>query len=120
MLFEGQVEFAVLAAHDGEIGFLPGHSPLISELGIGEVRLMDQSETDYYVIEGGIVDVRDNTVTVLAENAHKKSDLDAEGLRLKLDDLGRKDAELPSLSKESMLLKIEQQKLKARLKVALR
>jgi F-type H+-transporting ATPase subunit epsilon len=46
-LYEGDVDMAVVQAHDGEMGFLGGHAPLISELGIGEIRLKNANSTEY-------------------------------------------------------------------------
>ena len=40
------------------MGFLYNHAPLISELGIGEIRLRDGKKTEYLVIEGGVVEIR--------------------------------------------------------------
>ena len=119
-LYEGQVDFAVVQAHDGEMGFLYGHSPLISELGTGEIRLKDKNSTEYLVIEGGIVEIKDNKLIVLAENAAKKDDLDKDDLNKRMKDLEEKKKGLPKFSGEKLEIQIEQEKVKARIKVALR
>ena len=118
ILYEGEVGFAVVQAHNGEMGFLYNHAPLISELGVGEIRLRDEQLTQYLVVEGGIVEIRDNKMIILAENAYKKEDLNADEIEKKLKELREK--EYKSFSEEKMLLQIEEDKLKAHLKVARR
>ena len=80
-IFEGEAEFAVVQAHNGEIGFLPDHLPLLGELGIGEMRIMKKHQVEHMVIEGGIIEVSNNIVTVLTESAFLKQDLNADELQ---------------------------------------
>lgn len=58
----------VLPAHDGQLGILRNHSPLLSELGFGimQVREIPDRLDAFYVINGGFVRVNENHVTVLA------------------------------------------------------
>jgi F-type H+-transporting ATPase subunit epsilon len=117
-LYEGSVGFAVVQAHNGELGFLYNHAPLVSELGVGEIRLRDDNRTDYLVIEGGIVEIRGNRMIVLAENAYTKDELNAAEIEKRLKEI--KEMQFESFSKEKFIIQIEENKLKARLKVALR
>ncbi len=117
-LYEGSVGFAVVQAHNGEMGFLYNHAPLVSELGIGEIRLRDENKTDYLVIEGGIVEIRQNKMIILAENAYTKDELNTAEIEKRLKEIN--DMQFAPFSKEKYLVKIEEQKLKARLKVAMR
>lgn len=120
-LFEGDIAFAVVQAYNGEMGFLVDHAPLISELGIGEIRLQDGKETKYFVVEGGVVEIRDNKLIVLAETATKKEDLNKEELEIKLKDLReQKEREIKSFSPEWVRFQIEEKRVKARIKVASR
>jgi F-type H+-transporting ATPase subunit epsilon len=68
-LFDEQVEFVALPLYDGELGVLPGHSPLIGRLGHGELRTRSASGVNHYFIDGGFVQVRANVVTVLTSRA---------------------------------------------------
>ncbi len=120
LIYEGQVGFAVVQAYDGEMGFLYGHSPLISRLGIGEVRLNNLKNVDYLVIEGGVVEIKDNRLIVLAEKAFKKSELNAEQLESKMKELDAQIDQMSKFSEEKFELKLEKDKLKVRLKVAKR
>jgi len=120
LIYEGEVGFAVVQAHDGEMGFLYGHSPLISKLGIGEIRLNNPKSVDYLVIEGGVVEIKNNKLIVLAEKAFKKSDLSAADLDSKMKELDSKMNEMATFSEDKFILKLEKDRLKVRLKVAKR
>jgi F-type H+-transporting ATPase subunit epsilon len=120
-LFDGEIAFAVVQAHNGEMGFLVDHAPLISELGIGEIRLQDGKTTEYFLVEGGIVEIRGNKMIVLAETALKKSELDRKEIEEKLKSVhAQKEAEIKAFSLEWMQLQDQEKRLKARLKVASR
>ena len=120
-LFEGEVAFAVVQAHNGEMGFLVDHAPLISELGVGEVRLRDGKTTEYFVVEGGVVEIRDNKLIILAETACKKEELDKQELEEKLKELQeQKQQEIKAFSSEWIRLQDTEKRIKARLKVASR
>ena len=120
-LFEGEIAFGVVQAHNGELGFLVDHAPLISELGYGEVRLRDGKTTEYFVVEGGVVEIRDNKLIILAETAAKKEDLDKKELEESLKNLqDQKQREMKAFSTDWIRLNDTEKRLKARLKVASR
>ncbi len=118
VIFEGQVDYAVVQAFDGEMGFLYNHAPLISELGIGELRLRKNSDIQYMVVEGGFVEIRDNELSVLAENAYIKNDLSKEQIEQDIKDL--KQTSKTAADMEKMNFEVELTKLNAKLKVASR
>ena len=120
LVYEGDVGFAVVQAYNGEMGFLYGHSPLISRLGVGEVRLNNPKSVDYLVIEGGIVEIKDNRLIVLAERAYRKDDLSAAELENKMKELDDKMTTMPPFSEEKIVLRLEKDMLKIKLKVAKR
>lgn len=63
------VDFVALPLFDGELGILPGRSPLIGRLGYGALRTKHGATTEVHFIDGGFVQVRDNVVTVLTSRA---------------------------------------------------
>jgi F-type H+-transporting ATPase subunit epsilon len=63
------VDFVVLPVYDGELGVLPGHTPLIARLGYGELRTKTSESARRYFVDGGFAQVRDNVVTVLTNRA---------------------------------------------------
>ena len=76
--FEQEAEFVALPLFDGEIGIGLDHSPLIGRLGFGEMRVRQGSQVDRFYIDGGFVQVRDNTVSVLTNRAVPAAEVDRE------------------------------------------
>lgn len=77
-IFEGEAEFVALPGEQGELGIYPRHTPLITRIKPGTVRmkLVGQSEDEVVFVNGGILEVQPNKVTVLADTAVRASDLD--------------------------------------------
>jgi F-type H+-transporting ATPase subunit epsilon len=69
VLFEGQASSVVAPGHDGELGILPGHAPLMTVLGKGLLRLVGTGSAQSFRVEGGFLQVVDNTVRVVTESA---------------------------------------------------
>ncbi len=76
-IFSGQAEMVFAPAVMGEVGIAPRHSPLLTPLGPGEVRLRlpDGAEEAFY-ISGGMLEVQPFVVTVLSDTALRAHDLD--------------------------------------------
>jgi len=72
-------DFVAVPLFDGELGIAPGHSPMIGRLGCGELRIRRADQTDRFYVEGGFVEVIDQTVSVLTGRAMPAERLD-EGL----------------------------------------
>ncbi|MEZ5174138.1 MAG: ATP synthase F1 subunit epsilon [Bacteroidia bacterium] len=67
-IFEDEINSVVLPGIDGSFGILKGHAPMISALKKGKVKVTDKSSTRHqFDIEGGVVEVLNNKVIVLAE-----------------------------------------------------
>jgi F-type H+-transporting ATPase subunit epsilon len=67
-LFSGQVKSIVLPGSDGKFGLLENHAPIISSLKKGTLKVIDSSEaTQNFEINGGVVEMLNNQVIVLAE-----------------------------------------------------
>lgn len=77
-IFEGEAEFVALPGEQGELGIYPRHTPLITRIKPGTVRmkLAGQTEDEVVFVNGGILEVQPNKVTVLADTAVRASDLD--------------------------------------------
>lgn len=76
-LFSGLVEMVVAHGHLGDLGILPNHAPLLSDLKPGPVRVIKQGgEEEIFYISGGFIEVQPNMVKVLADTATRAKDLD--------------------------------------------
>lgn len=68
-LYKGEATFAAVPAWYGELGVLHGHAPLLALLGAGTLRLETSGGTRRFRVEGGFVQVVDDRLTVLSEQA---------------------------------------------------
>ena len=78
LAYSGEVDAVVLPGSEGELGVLPHHAPLITTLGIGELRYRKDGEEESYAIVGGFLQVLPDKVVVLAETADMASEIDLE------------------------------------------
>lgn len=63
---------------DGYLGILPGHAPLITELGIGEISYRENGESHYLAVAWGFAEVLPDRVSVLAETAERAEEINVE------------------------------------------
>jgi ATP synthase F1 subcomplex epsilon subunit len=75
-VLQEDVEFVLVPGEDGEIGFLPNHSPLIAGLNAGVLRYNISSTKKKIALSGGFVEVADNQATILADTAEKGEMID--------------------------------------------
>lgn len=76
LLYSGEVRMVVARGIDGEIGILPLHTPLVTVLDIGVLRLKFGDRWEYVAVHGGYLEVREDKVTVLADSAELASKID--------------------------------------------
>lgn len=78
VLFEGTADSVVAPAYDGEVGVLQGHAPMLTLLGSGELRISGPSGEQRFSVDGGFLQVADNSVRVVTERGvGKDRDIDA-------------------------------------------
>ena len=94
-IFSGEAEFVVLPGEAGELGIYPRHTPLITRIRPGAVRIVPAGggEEQLIFVAGGILEVQPKVVTVLADTAIRGADLDeakaAEALRKAQDAMAK-------------------------------
>jgi F-type H+-transporting ATPase subunit epsilon len=69
-------DMVIVPGSEGEMGVLPNHTPLLSTLSFGELRIVEGDNIISFVIYGGVVEVRPNKVTVLADDAESVTEID--------------------------------------------
>jgi len=80
-LLEEPVDMVTVPGFNGELGILPGHTPLISQLKTGVLTYVQEGKSVQVHVSGGIVEVRDDHVSVLAEVAERPEEIDVNGAR---------------------------------------
>ncbi|RZI40757.1 F0F1 ATP synthase subunit epsilon [Herbaspirillum sp. HC18] len=99
-IFDGEAEFVALPGESGELGIYPMHTPLITRIRPGTVRikLPDRSQEELVFVAGGLLEVQPDEVTVLAETAIRGQDLDeakaAEAKRLAEEAMSNRDSKI--------------------------
>ena len=78
LAYSDMVDAVVLPGSEGELGVLPHHAPLISTLGVGELRIRKGGSEESFAIVGGFLQVRPDKVVVMAETADMASEIDLE------------------------------------------
>ncbi len=78
LIFSGEAEFVSLPGEAGELGIYPRHTPLITRIRPGAVRIkvVGREEEEFVFVAGGILEVQPHAVTVLADTAIRGHDLD--------------------------------------------
>lgn len=75
-IFSGEIERIIANGLMGELGILPGHAPLLTELSPGPVRIVHGGgEEDHFYVSGGFLEVQPDVVTILADAATRAHDI---------------------------------------------
>jgi F-type H+-transporting ATPase subunit epsilon len=78
LAYSDTVDSVQLTGSEGELGVLPHHAPLVSTLGVGELRIRKGGSEESFAIVGGFLQVRPYKVVVMAETADMASEIDLE------------------------------------------
>lgn len=79
--YTNEVEMVVAPTIDGEIGVLPLHAPLVGALKAGEVRVKTGEAVEWFAVSGGYIQVHEDKVIILADDAIVASQIDVERAR---------------------------------------
>ncbi|HEX9609292.1 MAG TPA: F0F1 ATP synthase subunit epsilon [Candidatus Limnocylindria bacterium] len=75
-VYDAEVDMVVVPGINGQLGILPHHTPLISSLGVGELRIKKGGSEESMLISGGFVEVRPDKVVVMADLAEHSDEID--------------------------------------------
>lgn len=76
MAYADDVDMVIVPGRNGQLGILPHHTPLISSLGVGELRVKRGGTEQSLLISGGFVEVRPDKVVVMADLAEHSEEID--------------------------------------------
>ena len=77
-LYRDKVDLVLAPAIEGQLGILPQHAPLITQLGVGELQVRAGDEEHVFAIHGGFMHVLPDKVIVLADAAERADEIDIE------------------------------------------
>lgn len=75
-VYDDEVDMVIVPGRNGQLGILPHHTPLISSLGVGELRIKKAGAEQSLLISGGFVEVRPDKVVVMADFAEHSDEID--------------------------------------------
>lgn len=76
MVYQGDADIVVLPGTDGEMGILPHHSPLLTTLKFGLIKVRAHSEETVFTVAGGVAEIQPDIVTILADAAENVEEID--------------------------------------------
>jgi F-type H+-transporting ATPase subunit epsilon len=82
LVVSGEVDEVVVPGSEGSFGVLPGHAPLLSLVGTGEVMYRSGRDEHYLAVSGGFAEVGPTHVTILAESAERPEEIDVARARV--------------------------------------
>lgn len=98
-VFKGSVTGIKLPGTEGNFEVLHNHADLMSAIEVGAIEIKNDASTEYFAVSGGFVEVKDNSVSVLAESAEHKDKID---LQRALESKKRAEERLHSDSKTAV------------------
>ena len=75
-VYSDTIDTVVIPTLDGEVGILPGHIPLLTQVAFGELRVTKGNTTQFLAVDGGFAQVSGDKVSVLAERAITEEKID--------------------------------------------
>lgn len=114
------VDMVTVPGLGGELGILPGHTPLISQLQTGVLTYAQDGKSSQLHVSGGFVEVRDDHVSVLAEVAERPDEIDAARARQSRDQLEKQINAWSGSEDELAIAKIEYERSVVRMQLASR
>lgn len=76
MVYQGEADSVLLPGAAGEMGILPHHSPVLTVLKFGVVRVRSKGEDQFFTVAGGVAEVQPDQVTILADAAENVAEID--------------------------------------------
>ena len=98
VVYDGEANLVIVRIADGNLGVLVDHSPLVSSVEVGEVRIRENDEQHVYATSDGFFKVSENLVQVLVEEAVSAEDIDVQAAENRVDEAER---ELSEVSEEA-------------------
>jgi F-type H+-transporting ATPase subunit epsilon len=100
VIYDGEADLVIARIADGDIGVLVDHSPLVSTMEPGEVRIREDDEQHVYAISDGFFKVSENLVQVLVEEAVVPEDIDVDAAENRVEEAERDLSEVSEVAED--------------------
>ena len=104
-VFSTEAKQVVLPTESGEIGLLTGHIPMVTQLKLGALKVINDSSQEIFVIKGGFAQLVSDTISILTDEAVAASDLEASEIEQSINAVEKKLADSESASEKQSLSK---------------
>ncbi len=94
VIYDGEADLVIARIADGDLGVLVDHSPLVSTVEAGEVRIRENDEQRVYATSDGFFKVSENLVQVLVEEAVSPEDIDVDAAENRIEEAERELSEV--------------------------
>ena len=84
-VYSDVIDSVVIPTIEGEVGILPGHIPLLTQVEHGELQVTKKGQTEWLVVSGGFAQVEGDRVSVLAEHAINEEKIDERAVEAALE-----------------------------------
>ena len=101
-VYSDTIDSVVIPTIEGEIGILPGHIPLLTQVEDGELRVTKGSETLFLAVSGGFAEIDGDKVRVLAENAITEEKIDENAVELAMKRAEQELRDAPHLDPQQL------------------
>ena len=118
VVFDNTADEAIVPSITGQLGILPNHAPMVAALDIGVLRIKYEEKWLVIILFGGFVEVKDNTVTVVANDIEDTSSIKFDEAKLKLTE-AFETLDLAETAKEKIRASEELKKASARVQAAM-
>ena len=104
-VFSTEAKQVVLPTESGEIGLLTGHIPLVTQLKLGALKVINESNQEAFAIQGGFAQLVSDKISILTDEAIAASDLEASAIEASINALEKQLASAESASEKEILTK---------------
>lgn len=115
IVFQGDVDIVVVPGVEGVMGILPHHAPLLSSLQYGIVTVRNEGREEYFTVAGGVVEVAENVVTILANAAENVDEINiqrAEAARQRAETMLKDQPALKDEDQSALLASLKRSNLR--------
>ena len=104
-VFSTEAKEVVLPTESGEIGLLTGHIPLVTQLKLGALKVINESRQEAFAIQGGFAQLVSDKISILTDEAIAASDLEASAIEASINAVEKQLASAESASEKESLTK---------------
>ena len=105
-VFSTEAKQVVLPTESGEIGLLTGHIPIVTQLKLGALKVINESSQEVFAIKGGFAQLVSDKISILTDEAVSTNNIEAAAIEQAINDVEKQLADSESASEKQSLTKL--------------